>query len=378
VLAGVGAVGFVFGLLAAPSSAWAQLLLVGFLGVGFGLAGTLLIALQFVTGAGWSVALRRVAEAMTALLLPAAALVLLALVAAPQLYPWTSGERPPYGPFKDAWLSRPFFLARAVAYVLIWAALARALVRASRRQDADGAVVHTRTMTRLSALFLVVFGVTFWLASYDWLMSREPQWASTVYGLYNFAGLFSGGLAAFIFLVLWLAHLGPFRFVLTEQHRHDLGKLLFAMTTFWAYLWYCQYMLIWYVDNPEETPHYVARLQGALQPLFWANVVLNWVVPFFALMTRSTKRSPKVLAHVCIVVLVGRWLDLDLLILPPGDGLVAVLLPLPLTAGSLALYFLILGRALGRAALIPVRDPYLVESLPGSHRAVSVLEEVKS
>ena len=114
----------------------------------------------------------------------------------------------------------------------------------SRRQDADNDVKYTRRNTALSAGFLVAFGVTCWLASYDWIMSLEPHWYSTIFGVYHFAGIFLSGLAAVILLAVLLQRLGPFRHVLTKDHLHDLGKLLFGFSTFWAYIWFCQYMLI--------------------------------------------------------------------------------------------------------------------------------------
>lgn len=364
VLICLGICGFFIGLATTPDASWTNLLLVGFLGVGFGLAGGLLMAFQYLTAAGWSVALRRVPEAMASLVAAGGLLVLIALAAYPELYPWTSETTQPHSDFRDAWLSRPFFLARSFAYVAIWLGLIYALVRTSRRQDEDGDLANTIQNRRWSALFVVLFGITFWLASYDWVMSREPEWTSTVFGPYNFAGLFVSGLAVCILLVIWLRQCGPFRSVLSEDHLHDLGKLLFGMSTFWAYLWYCQYMLIWYVNNPEETPYYLRRLEGVWEPLFYVNLALNWIVPFFLLLPRSAKRSAKCLVQVCVVILLGRWLDLYLMILPANQGLESLLVGLSMMIGALAGYFLVFTRALVQAALVPRHDPYLVESLP--------------
>jgi hypothetical protein len=367
-LALLGLLALFVGIVFAPRAAWGSLLLASYFLVGLGLAGVLLVALHYVTSAGWGVALRRVPEAMTAALPLGAAGLALVFLAQPSLYPWTdpghaSGEHA--APFKHFWLNWPFFLGRAAVYLGCWYLFARAIVRTSRRQDEDGNVTHTRRNVRLSAGFLVVFAVTCWLASYDWVMSLEPEWYSTVLGLYNFAGLFLGGLAAVTLLVLWLQRLGPFRKVLTEEHLHDLGKLLFAFSTFWMYIWFCQYMLIWYVNNPEETVYYTGRMHGAWEPLFWLNVILNWVVPFVVLLPREAKRSPGVLTKVGVVLLVGRGLDLFLMILPPlGEltVLTAVVCSM-LLAGAIGLFCLAFFSALGRAPLVPLRDPLLVESI---------------
>lgn len=353
----IGAIGLAAGVLTAPAAVGEHLLLVGFMGVGLGLAGALFVALQYVTAAAWSVPLRRVPEAMVAVLPLGAVIVLLALISFPALYPWTNHEVHLHGDLKHFWLERPFFLGRAVAYLTLWTLLALALVRTSRRQDQDGAVQHTFANRRWSALFLIVFGATFWLASYDWLMSREPNWVSTVYGLYNFAGLFTGGWAAFILLALWLRGRGHFVDVVTRDRLHDLGKLLFGMCVFWLYLWYCQYMLIWFVNNPEETPHYVRRLEGYWATMFYVNVVLNGVIPFLVLLPRALKQNPKALANVCVLVLVGRWLDLYLMIFPERHGPLEILVAGTLTLGVAAVYFLVFGWSLAHAALIPQHDP---------------------
>jgi hypothetical protein len=364
VLAAVGAVACAAGLLLAPDSTWAMLLLCSFFGLCLGLAGTVFIALQYVTGAGWSVALRRVPEALSALL-PVWALGLAAvLLLYPDLYPWFSHEHHDPSALRGFWLHWPFFLLRALVYVALWILLSLAMLSHSRRQDVDGLLEHTRANRSLAALFLVVFGVTFWLASYDWIMSLEPEWTSTVFGIYNFAGLFQSGLAVVILLVLWLARSAPFGRVVSGQHLHDLGKLLFAFSTFWMYIWLCQYMLIWYVNNPEETPYYVERLHGMWEPLFWANVALNWVIPFFVLLPAAAKRNVKVLANVAVVVVIGRCLDLFLMIRPTADGILAGAVEIGMVLGMAGISFLVIARALARAALVPVCDPFLIESLP--------------
>lgn len=360
----VGVVGCALGAVLSPDALAVHLLLVANFGVSLGLAGAVFVALQYVSGAAWSVPLRRVPEAMVALLPISGALLLVTLVAFPLLYPWTDHELHLHGQLKHAWLQRPFFLIRALAYLLLWTLPALALVRASRSQDTDGSFRHTVANRRWSALFLVLFGGTFWLASYDWLMSREPNWSSTVYGLYNFAGLFTSGWAVLILVALWLHHLGPYREVLTESRLHDLGKLLFGMCVFWAYLWYCQYMLIWFVNNPEETPYYIQRLDGFWATLFYVNVALNGVIPFLVLLPRAMKKSPKPLIVLCSLLLVGRWLDLYLMIYPEDHGVVDDVIGMLVAVGAVGLFVLVLCWSLARAALIPQRDPYLAETVP--------------
>ena len=200
-------------------------------------------------------------------------------------------------------------------------------------------------------------------------MSLEPHWYSTIFGVYNFAGLFLGGLAAIIILAVWLERMGALRHILTEEHLLDLGRLLFAFSTFWAYIWFCQYMLIWYANFPEETGYFIHRLRGHWEPLFLLNVFLNWVVPFFVLLPRASKRSAGVLLKVSVVILLGRWLDLYLMILPPLAGAEPVfgVWEVGLMIGAVAGGALVFFRSLAQAPLIPVKDPYLAESLHHHH-----------
>jgi hypothetical protein len=366
-LVGIGVLTILAGSVFASDRIWPSLLLATYFLMSTALAGTFFVALQYVTGSSWSVALRRVPETL-ALLLPAAGVALLVvLLVRPSLYPWagpSSGHEALEG-FKAFWLSRPFFLVRALIYLGLWIVLSLAIVRASRRQDSDGAVEHTLRNQKLSAGFIVVFALTFWLASFDWIMSREPHWSSTIFGVYNFAGMFLGGLATIIVLVVWLKRLGPLQRILNEDHLHDLGRLLFAFSTFWAYIWFSQYMLIWYANFPEETVYYVRRLHGAWQPLFLLNFFLNWVIPFFILLMRASKRSATTLVRVAVLVLVGRWLDLYLMVVPThatGQPPFGVWEIGPMVA-AVALGLLGFFHYLRQAHVVPLRDPRLTESL---------------
>jgi hypothetical protein len=345
-----GAAAVLIGLKWQPSLTWASLLMAGYLLTGFGLAGVVFVAIQYACGAAWSTAFRRVPEAMSAILPAGAALLAVVFLAHPSSYAWTS--HPTRHGFQQFWLRWPFFLVRAAVFLAVWLGFARALVRAGRN-------------ARLAVLFLIAFAITFWLASFDWIMSLEPDWASTIFAIYNFAGLFSGGLALLILLVLWQRHSGPLRDFVNEEHLHDLGKLLFAFSTFWMYIWFSQYMLIWYADISEETAYYVARLRNAWAPLFLLNMILNWAIPFATLLPRGTKRSARALGRVAVVVLAGRVLDVYLLIAPPLVG------PRPAfgigTAGALAVaagvLILAFYRGFRDADPVPLNDPYLEESL---------------
>ncbi len=363
-LAGIGVLAWVAGLVIAPERAWASLLMVSFWLAATGLAGSFFVGLQYACGAGWAVAFRRVPEAMTAALPVGAAGLFLVFLVHPDLYPWMVHPGESTG-FHAFWLSRPFFLVRAVAYFAIWLAFSAVLIRNSRRQDEDGDLLHTRRNIRASVVYMFVFALTFWLASVDWIMSLEPEWTSTIFGIYSFSGMFVAGLATIILLVLWLKRSEPLRDFVNDEHLHDLGKLLFAFSTFWMYIFFSQYMLIWYANITEESVYYILRQQGVLGVLFVANVVLNWGVPFLILLSSAAKRTPAVLASMAVLVLVGRWLDLYLMVMPPVmQGKVALpWLEFGMMLGVMALFVLAFLAWFRRVPQTPLRDPLLAQSL---------------
>jgi hypothetical protein len=361
ILAVVGGATLAFGLFGAPPRAWANVLLVSNYLVGLALGGLLLVALFYVTGARWSVPLRRLPEALTAIL-PVAGLGLLAvLLFQPALFSGPAGTHAAQdhaSPLRSLWMERPFLLLRALAYLALWLAFAWGIVRNSRRQDQTGDPALTARNVRLSAGFLVVFGVTCWLSSSDWLMSLEPAWSSTIFGVYNFAGLFLSALAAVTLLSVWLRRSGPLRDLVTADRLHDLGTLLFAFSSFWMYVWFCQYLLIWYTNHPEETVYLRRRLEQPWFPFLLADLVLGWGIPFVVLLFREAKRRPAILGVVAVVILAGRWVDLFVMIAPSqGDTFAAPgLIEAGMALGAAGLAGLAVLWALGKAPIVPANS----------------------
>jgi hypothetical protein len=348
----------------APQRAWANVLLASNYLVGLSLGGLVLVALHYVTGARWSVPLRRLPEALS-FALPVGGLgLIVTLVVQPSLYPWYAGASAEEhaSALRSLWLDRPFFLVRALVYLAVWLAFAAAILHNSRRQDKTGEPNLTAWNIRLSAGFLVAFGVTCWLSSYDWLMSLEPHWQSTVFGVYNFASLFVSTLAAVTLLAVCLGRCGPLERFLTRDHLHDLGTLLFAFSSFWMYTWFCQYLLIWYTNHPDEGIYFWRRSDQPWPALLLLNLVLNWGIPFGVLLFRGAKRQPLILATVAVIVLAGRWLDLYVMIFPsqPDPSGLPGVLEIGLMLGAVGLFALVVFRALAQAPLVPVNDPFLV------------------
>jgi hypothetical protein len=343
-----------------PQRTWSALLLNGYYMLAVALAGVVFIALQHLCGAAWSANMRRVAEAMMAAL-PAAALLMLALFFGRGTLYASHADLP--SP-KGWYLATPFFFGRMALFVAGWTAFAWTMRRTSLRQDRDGEGAHHRRLVRLSAIFLVVFAVSFSLASFDWLMTLTRNWSSTIFAIYAFAGLLAGGVAAITLTTVLLVERGDLANVVNEHHLHDLGKLMFAFSTFWAYIWVSQYLLIWYGNLPDETPYYLVRTSGAWTIPFLLNVAVNWAVPFLVLMPRASKRNHRVLKGVAIVMLAGRWLDLYVAIMPALYRSPAVhAVDLAILAGCAAGFFLLATRALAAAPLVPLNNPSFYQSL---------------
>lgn len=360
------------GVVVAPGRAWPNILLANYYLMSLGLAGVLFIALQYVSNAGWATAIRRVPEAMTSAL-PVSALVMVAILfGAHTLYEWSHESVVAQDRIlqaKSAWLNVPFFVVRTLVYLAVWLVFAYAIVRLSRKQDADGDVKHTSTNRKLAAAFIVVFALTFTLASMDWIMSLQPHWFSTIFGIYNFSGLFLNGLATITVIVILLRRWGPLAKIVNESHLHDLGKLLFAFSTFWMYIWFSQYILIWYANIPEEVRFYTVRERGGWQVFTILNVVFNWVIPFVTLLPIWAKRNEGLLLRICIIIMIGHWIDLFWMILPPfmAESPSVFLWEVGPMAAAVAGFFLLTFRALEKHNLLPVKDPYLEESLAQHH-----------
>lgn len=371
IIAGIGAASFAAGLFVDPTRAWSNWLLAALYFTTLALFGTFFIAIGYLTKAGWHVALRRVPEAMTAWLPVALGAMLVLGAGMGYLYEWVhahddGSHHAHLLHHKAPWLNQWFFLGRIVIYFGIWIGISRALTSNSRRQDTDGELAHTHANVRTSAIFGVLFALTMSAASFDWVMSLEPSWFSTIFGIYQFAGLFQGGIAALIVLVILLRRMGYLRDTLNENHLHNLGQWLIALSVFWAYIWFSQLMLIWYSNIPEETTYFIRRSQGEWWALSYVvNPILNFAVPFLVLLPRPAKRSEYVLLRVALIVLVGHWIDLWIAImpyaLPAGPGF--SFFEIGTTLGFGAAFILVFFKALERAPLVPLRDPYLQESL---------------
>jgi len=360
---------FVWGLLVSPERAWVNYLINMVYFISLALGGGVLVAISAITKASWMTPFKRIPEVLTSFLPVGILLILGLFFGIHSLYEWSHPNIVQNDPLllgKSNYLNIPFFMLRGLGFVVLWIFLSRKICGLSRLQDHQKNDALTQRMTFWSVLFLIVFGMTYSFASFDWLMSLKPHWFSTIFGVYNFSGLFVNVLSVVTLLLIWLKKRGYYADV-NENHYHDLGKLIFGFTTFWAYIWLSQYLLIWYANIPEETVYFNDRLQHTWDWPFYFNLVINWALPFFALMTRNSKRSPFTLSRVCTLLIFGRWLDLYLMSAPDVYHHANILNPhigvmeIGIAMGFASLFLFVIGRAFGKVNLQPLNDPYLAE-----------------
>ncbi|QRN94773.1 hypothetical protein JRI60_37520 [Archangium violaceum] len=366
-LAVLGLLGLAAGLAQEPTRGFSSLLLNGFFFLTLALGGAVFLALNSVANAGWYTVFKRIPEAFASYVPVGAVSLLVVLAGLPSLYLWARPgvmETDHLLHQKAAFLNAPGFAIRMGVMLVLWAFLTWRLRKNSLDQDAEPSVGPTKRNVATSAIFLVVFAISFCLASFDWLMSLEPHWFSTIYGLYNVAGLLESSVAAITVAVVLMKRSGLMK-ELNTSHLHDLGKLMFGFATLWAYLWFSQFLLIWYANIPEETVYFIHRMHGGWEGPFYLNVVLNWALPFVLLLPKPAKRNATHLCLVAGIMLAGRWLDLHLMIAPsnmPEYTGISVWDVAGLV-GLGALFVLTVTRTVASVPLIARNDPYLVESL---------------
>jgi len=350
-----GGLVFLLGTALAPERAWSGYLMGFTYFVGLALAGPLFLSIHYLSGAVWSRGLRRVPEAMAAALPAAFVLGLGLIMGTHALYEWSHAQVVAEDELlrhKAPYLNLVGFSLRLVVYFAVWTWVGRNVAARSLAKETEPG--RRRRSIAQSALFMALLSVTLSLASVDWIQSLDAHWFSTMFALRTLSGVALSGLALCTVVLIVMRRGGPFRAVVTREVMDDLGKILLSLSFFWAYVWYCEYMIVWYTNIPEETAYYELRAQGDWRTLTPLNLVVNFVVPFLALMPRAWRRNGVILLRIAAWILVGHLLDLFVLIAPPftGGDVRFGLWELGPVVGALALFFYVLLRALSRRELI--------------------------
>lgn len=330
-----------------------------------GVGSLFLVAVEYIGGAVWSTPFRRVSEFL------AATVLILPLVAIPiyfnlgDLFHWIHPGHDEALIGKEPYLNVSFFTIRMVIFFVIWILFYYFLTRNSKKQDLSHKQSLTSINIRLSAAFMPIFAITITFAAIDWMMSLEPHWFSTIFGVYYFSGTILCALAATTFIAVILNEKGYFVKGITRDHYYSLGALLFAFINFWAYIAFSQYMLIWYANLPEETVWFVQRWQGNWMYISIGLIIIHFVVPYFGLLSQPSKMNPKRLLVMSVWIIFAHIYDLYWIVMPAysPEGIPLSWYEFGFPLVGVGLVILIFTLKAKNENLVPVGDPKLKRGL---------------
>lgn len=328
---------------------------------------------------GWQMSFRRVSEAISAavpVLGVICGVILMVIVFGGnhEIYHWADSEHVKHDDIllhKSGFLNKGFFAVWTIITIVAWWALGAKMRQMSRKLDdhplnsVEEGKKYIWDSTVWAAVYIVFFALTVmssipWL----WLMSIDAHWYSTMYSWYTFASTFVAGLALITIFVIYLKN-NDYLELTNEEHLHDLGKFMFAFSIFWTYLWFSQFMLIWYANIPEETKYFEPRVEGPYSGIFWLNLILNFLTPLLILMRTGSKRNYTTMTFMCVVILFGHWLDFFQMVFPghQGDHVPMILYDFGIGLGFVGLIMFLTARALAKAPLIAKNHPFIKESV---------------
>lgn len=328
------------------------------------------VMLHHLTGAQWSTVIRRLAESFLAPFPILAVFFIPIIFGMHDLYHWTHEDAVAHShllQWKAPYLNQTFFIIRTVVFFAVWIFLSHRLTSLSRRQDEGHTPEILAKMRSTSAWGMILFAVTITYAGYDWMMSLEPEWYSTIYGVYIFAGGLLSAMCLITLTALLLRRKGILDTAITHEHYHDLGKLVFGFIIFWGYIGFSQYMLIWYANIPEETVWYLERWNGTWKYVSLVLLFGYFAVPFLIMIFRGSKRVLSLLGVMVVWLLIMHWVDLYWLVFPTW----------PESADNASFHWMDVSTMLAvggfflwsfwsrfsRGPLVPIGDPKLTRSL---------------
>ena len=374
----IGVISTSYAFITDAHAAWTSLLFNNYFFLGISIFAVFFVALQHVAEAGWSTVIKRVPEAIMTFLPYTCAVMIFIVVAAilhwNHIYHWmeegimTEGA-PNYDKIiagKEAYLSPIFFLVRSLIYVSVWIYCAKRLRDISLQGDLEGGLgkkSYNKGIT-VSAWFIVFFAISSSTASWDWIMSIDTHWFSTLFGWYIFSEWSAIGFTTILLFCLFLKKQGYLP-DLSESIIHDLGKFVFAFSVVWTYMWFSQFMLIWYANIPEEVTYFMERIElPNYNFLFWFSAAINFVIPTIVLMSRDAKRNTNFLIFASVTILIGHWINSYLLFAPGTlhDHGHLGFTELGMGLGFLGLFLFIVFRSLTTRSLDIKHHPFLEES----------------
>ena len=336
-----------------------------------GLGALFFLALAYATETGWYASVKRIIEAVAGYLaygmgLMGLVLLIITLMDGAHVYQWMDPEVVAHDDIiqgKTAYLNPIFFWIRTLIYFAVYFIFLRGFKKRSLEEDKIGGTDLHFMNYKKGALFLVFFAVFSSTSSWDWLMSIDVHWFSTLFGWYTFAGMWCTTMVVLIMVTLYLKKLGYLEKV-NDSHIHDLGKWAFATSFLWSYLWFSQFMLIWYANIGEEVSYFQMRIDN-YKLLYFGMFIINFAFPMLILMSRDAKRHAGILTFIGLIILGGHWLDVYIMVTAGSLGPAAHigLLEIGMALTALGIFILVILRNLTKAPLTPVNHPFLDESI---------------
>jgi len=366
ILIGIGVVSFALGFAFDAKRTWANYLLNNYYFLSLAMGAAFFGAIQYITQSGWSAAFKRIPEAMVAYIPFAAVFFLLLFFGMHSIFEWTHEEvvqQDNLLQHKSPYLNIPFFFARIVLFFGVWILLSKLLRRLSLKEDETGGLDYFVKSEFYSKIFIFVIAISFSVFAVDMLMSLEPHWFSTIFAAKSFIAAFLHGSSVIALIVIILSRMGKFEF-LNRSHLHDFTRYIFMTSIVWGYFNFVEFMIIWYGNIPEETAWFVHRWEGTYKVLFFVNIILNWAIPFIALMPRKTSRSKMFILPVIVLLMIGQYTELYYIIWPAVVHEAKFgLLEIGTFIGFAGVFALVVATWLSKASLVPRKHPYIEESM---------------
>ena len=361
----IGLAAFVIGIFTHTDRMWASLLVNNYYFLTVVIGATFFGALQYITHSGWSAGFVRVHQSMSNFIPVIFVLMIPIMFGLHEIYHWSHHDalEDPLIAHKSPYLNVPFFVGRYILFFVLWILLTQMLFKMSLNEDKVGGLKNFNKMEFYSKVYIFVLAVTFSLSSFDWIMSIDVHWYSTIFAVRNFAMAFYHGTVVVTLVVILMNKAGYFPY-LNQHHLRDFSKYIFILSIIWAYTWFSQYILIWYANIPEETIYYVPRTKGEFTPFFYLELVINWLIPFLVLLSSRIGSRKDVLITVAILLIIGQWIDVYQQVYPGTIHHVKIgFIEIGSFLGFTGLFIYALGYTFKRTPLVPKNHPYLNESI---------------
>jgi len=344
---------------------WANLLLNNYYFMSVTIGASFWMALQSITQSGWSAQFIRIPQAMSNYLIVSFVLWFFMFFGLHDLFHWTHHDAVIHDPIllhKEPYLNIPFFTVRFVIFFALWILLTQRIKKLSLQEDQFGGLGYLGKIEFTSKVYIFVLAITFSLFTIDWLMSLDPHWYSTIYPVKKFIMAFYHGVTIITVIAIILYKLGYLP-QLNSTHLADFSRYIFILSIIWGYMWLSQYMLIWYANIPEETVYYVPRIMAEYKNYFYAELIINWLIPFLFLMWNRIAKNPTALLVITLLLIVGQWIELYMSIMPDTvESHTISYIEVGTFLGYAGVFALVVAWSLTKIRLVPKNHPYLIES----------------